>query len=469
MLFRVFRIFIKSNNVLGMKKIFLQSILFVSAAMVGLLTGCTSETKSETLSVSDAQITLLGDGSETQSVTILNAPGAVEVEALADWVKVSEIVDNVFTVSADPNDMGSERSTRIMLTSGKTSAEISVRQLAVDELGVHYRYMNDYRFAAMSPGGRYIGAVREEFTSDGEQGFIPAFLDTETGELTELPIIRTSACNIQGFSTVTDDGKMFVFNANNTNSGIIDIEGNLTFPEEIKDSGLDMDGRRPVVSAVSTDGSIWVGYQFRNVGGYIYRPVVFENGTPRLLPMPETDSNGNDWTVNGAGMIACGCSADGKIIYGTEFGEFLCMVYWTAEDNYSTPRWVSQENSFFCANDNTCISPNGEWLAGLTGTADAYSGGFYNLKEQKFYPADGTPIGVTDDGFGFTTGAQVVDIVNNTSRSAASWIQDNYGISISSGSIEYMTADGRCLMGSRTEMGGIGELIFRWFIYKDAE
>ena len=87
----------------------------------------------------------------------------------------------------------------------------------------------------MSPNGRWIGAVREEFTEDGEQGFIPAFIDTETNELFELPIIRTSACNIQGINCVSNAAQMFVFNANATASGLIDLDGTLTFPQALED------------------------------------------------------------------------------------------------------------------------------------------------------------------------------------------------------------------------------------------
>lgn len=463
-----------------MKKFLLQSILFVSAAVVGLLTGCTEPESQETISVSDSQVTLLGDGSETQAITILSAPGEVAAEAGASWLRVSDIVDNVLSISADPNDSGSERSSFIELTSGKAVVSIKVRQLAAEGSGVHFRYLNDYRFSAMSPNGRWIGAVREEFTDDGEQGFIPAFIDTETNELFELPIIRTSACNIQGINCVSNDGKMFVFNANATSSGIIDLEGNLTFPQGLEDTeDINWNDRVPDINATSEDGSIWVGYQFRNVLGYTYHPVIVENGVPRLLPMPETDYAGHPWSENINGIIVHGCSADASIIYGMDMGYANGAVYWTKADNYAEAHWVKKAddiqddgedvnivNGVLGNGFTTAISPNGEWLAvdgGFVRFVDGYTDGIV-------YPASGLSMGATNDGIGFTQSG-VVDIVNNASLgSTAEWVSAQYdGISYSGGWIEFQSADGRCLKGTREETGNSSTVHYGWYIFRDVQ
>ena len=442
---------------------FLQGTL-VGAVAVAMLAGCTTDVteKKGYISISDSQITLLGNGSEAQMVTILDAPGEITVETGASWLHTSDIVDNVLSVTADPNDAASDRSTEIRLTSGEATATIKVRQLGADALGVHYRYLNDYRFSAISPNGRWIGAIREEFTDDGEQGFIPAVIDTETNELTEFEIIRTSACNIQDLNCVSNDGKMFVFNSNHTSTGIIDLRtGELSFPKGLENTEeINWNGRIPDITATSEDASIWVGYQFRNALGFLYRPVMVVNGEPQLLPMPETDAQGRSWPENYNGLICQGISPDGKVIWASDYGsDNGGTVYWTAEDNYSTPHWLTDENGNITGGGFS-FSPNCELVS--------VGGKTYNLADGSEYPYGVSSI--SNDGWGFS-GNSVVNVFSGATMPMSEWISENFeGLTLPGDCIvSRLSTDGRVLSGIRPEQGVVQTKIFGWYAFKDVQ
>ena len=79
---------------------------------------------------------------------------------------------------------------------------------------------------------------------------------------------------------------------------------------------------------------------------------------------------------------------------------------------------------------------------------------------------------VTDDGIGFigigtlgiSSGA-VYDLNTGTDLgSTQDWVYDNYGIIIPAGYINYVSADGRFVLGTKAESSAMGVSFINWYI-----
>ena len=141
--------------------------------------------------------------------------------------------------------------------------------------------------------------------------------------------------------------------------------------------------------------------------------------------------------------------------YGSDNGG---TVYWTAEDNYSTPHWLTDENGNITGGGFS-FSPNCELVS--------VGGKTYNLTDDSEYPYGVSSL--TDDGWG-CSGESVVKVFSGATMPMSEWISENFsGISIPSGSVSRLSTDGRVLSGTRQEQGSIQTKIFDWYIFKDVQ
>ena len=161
----------------------------------------------------------------------------------------------------------------------------------------------------------------------------------------------------------------------------------------------------PRVSRTSSDGRYWAGY----VGddSAVYHPVLWTDGVPEILPMPEKNFRGYDFFN---GIMARGISADGSIIYGSTWeNDDFGMVYWKKEGGewkspmpartctgYIRRYWRTESSNGIIlvptadsACRMTCASPNGRWLASTYRTETLNEEGTGIVKEQ--WPAFTTP------------------------------------------------------------------------------
>ena len=101
---------------------------------------------------------------------------------------------------------------------------------------------------------------------------------------------------------MTDQGVLFINLGMTGECLMIDLDGNASFVERI-------DGCEswPHVSRTSEDGRYWVGYVTERKG--FYRPVLWTDGVPELLPMPEKNYRDEDFTT---GILGRGISNDGS-------------------------------------------------------------------------------------------------------------------------------------------------------------
>ena len=208
--------------------------------------------------------------------------------------------------------------------------------------------------------------------------------------------------------------------------------------------------------------------------------------------------------------MARGISANGEVIYGTSWENWdFGMLYWINNGtNTTAPKWVGHDvkevweetmkmsdgteytthlvNGLICEAQLTKISPNGKWIASSYRTetpADdrmsvvmTQTAAFYNTEtETTTIVSDyGESVGVhvTDDGIGFigigTLGISsgvVYDLNTGTDLgSTQDWVYDNYGIIIPAGYINYVSADGRFVLGTKAESSVGGVSFINWYI-----
>ena len=211
------------------------------------------------------------------------------------------------------------------------------------------------------------------------------------------------------------------------------------------------------------------------------------------------------------GGMARGISANGEIIYGTSWeNSDFGMLYWVNNgENTEEPRWVGEDvrevteitmqmgdgteyithkvYGCVCTANNTNISPNGKWIATSYRTEEpaedrislltTQTAAFYNTETETTTIVndygESTGLHVTDDGIAFIgigslgiTSCHVYDLNTGTDLgSMADWVYDTYGIIISDiGFVNYVTPDGKYLIGSMPVASAGGTTYVSWYI-----
>ncbi|HIW96862.1 MAG TPA: BACON domain-containing protein [Candidatus Tidjanibacter gallistercoris] len=454
--------------------------IFFAVAGTMLFAACGTEESQEKhyIKLSDAVCTFTADGTDAFAINVRSNPGW-SAESGASWVKVTDMSENTLTVSVEPNTEV-ERSTEILLTAGAATATIDVYQLGVDGMNARYRLLDDLNSAMISPNGRYVGGYYIGAV-DNEMDYTAVIIDLETDERIEFGPYPESLLGMDAASAMTDQGILYVSDFVNGGCIAFDLTGDYFRPESLP-GGYGA----TVISGVSEDGSILVGYSDATPNGYIYGPLKFVNGEGQELPLPEKNFRDEEWW---AGVLARGISADGTVIYGTSWEDYdYGMVWWDEAGNVD---WVGSDvrkvtpikredatgklvdynlvDGVICWNNQTQVSPNGEWIAGTFRT-EAFNESD-NSVLQSNYPAffnteTGTTtvfdeyggyvaLHVTNDGMG-VIGPQslgvyncvMVDLESKTVMGPMSqWIQDNYGILVETGVLLYVTPDNEKLFG----------------------
>lgn len=278
------------------------------------LPSCNTDEEEHYLRVSGDSYTFDGDGLETYKISV-NATSAWSYTVEGDWVIESAKDDTSLTIGAKPNNLASERSAKITLIAGKQTQIVSLHQRQADAEGARYRAIDDFTPAVMSPGGIYVGGVIVLAQGNGSQ-YTPVIIEMATGKRTEHP--ATSA-KISA-RAITDQGIFSVSSPSTTSSTLYKPDGTSYYPTT-------PDGFNPAtVEAVSVSGNIMVGYAY-NKATHMYSALKWTGDQVEILESPELNGWGQPQFL---GVMARGCSADGSIIYGTEW-DAASPVYWTAD------------------------------------------------------------------------------------------------------------------------------------------
>ncbi len=425
----------------------------------------------------------------------IDATPAWEAEQSASWIEIVDRTDSSITIGVSDNDLDEERTGKVLITAGNASAEIVIVQLPHENDSPLYTDYGRYpKEARMSPSGRYVVGIRHEVQPDNTFLLYPTFHDLQTGDVTVVGPISNTQFAFQKVHAVTDQGVAFIYESRNVTVGV-SIDGDV-FELDLPDGY--MGGAN--VQGCSADGRIWVGYATKTTG--VINPIIWEDGVPRELEKPELNYRGD---APAKQVMARGCSADGSIIYGTQWDNFTTgMIYWKdgKVENVGKDIYRVHEEDVFnagsdelvkanlvdgmrCTAELTKMSAGGRWIAGMFQKEFANEEGMqYSEKYPAFYNTetettivledeiDCKGVAVTDDGIAIVsigtsamTSGYVVDL--NTGANLGdclSWLRDKYGIILTQGYIIQFTPDMNVVFGRRMTESAQGVGFCTWSV-----
>lgn len=234
-------------------------------------------------------------------------------ESMNDWIDVVKDGDTLY-ISTEMNATKEMRSGKVLVSSDAESCEIMIEQMGAGYAG-KFADLTDIADAAMSRNGKYILGIQ----ANPQGGSVPVVIDMYSGKRTEL----TEASGYTSAMSISDDASVAALIDYSNMKSVVFSDGVLLEPQV-------PDGyKTPMVSAVSSDGSVWVGYA-QNISTYGQVPFKWINGEPVVLESPEVSIYGNKSNSS----MARGCSADGNIIYGSEWSGGFGLIYWKDEKLY---------------------------------------------------------------------------------------------------------------------------------------
>lgn len=462
-----------------MKNIFFQSI--VVALSVFMLTACKQENvETHFVKIDYTEWTFNANQNQPFTISVRSNPQEWQITSYPSWLNIEQ-AGNELIITPEDNVEAAERNTIINISAGEANASITIRQLGDTGRDVTYRYLYELLNAVMSPSGKYVGGFYETLVGEEYQR-TAVIIDLATDERTEFGPYDSSLMGMDQSLIITDSGTLYI--SDNTNGGCTGFSlstGSYFIPEVIPNYG------QPTMQGATPDESVMVAYTNQNPDGLTYGAIKYVDGVPEPLRLPETGNFRNEEWFTGA--MPRGCSADGSIIYGTSWENYdYGMLYWDAEGN---PDWVGSdlrrvetvkvtgplgdEIDYNIADGMTCsaallqISPDGKWIAGNYRTEEVVDGqvvqheypAFFNTKTKtttvfEEYAGD-FAMGATNDGIGLigrnsgmgVTSGYLVDIESGANLGdMLSYVQENFGVTVTKGYINYISPDGNAIMGT---------------------
>lgn len=435
------------------------------------------------------------DDTAAVRINVKSSSSEWTVKADEDWIIVDERNENGVVVSVKNNDGEQWRSGSVIFTCGDASSSFSVEQMPFFFDGTFFEFSSTCIYPAVSPKGKYMASMRIDGPKENDlYEYIPTYVNVETGEVTECAPEK----DYELFAAISDDARVMVFNNAMQLWSKLVVDG-----EEVK-INLPENCSNPYIEAVSSDGSVMVGWMYVGLAGQgKYSPARWVNGEPEVLDAPETDLWGYELY---AGSYARGCSADGSVIYGGDaktagtiwwvdgkMKSIMDTEYYVLDKKIIEDSFGSFEISAFKGtqnySSNNCMSPNGKYLA--TQYQDfSWNGNSYDLT---YHPAvinietgkvdvffdltDGKMITVDNDGRCYGTNTTlgmgsplIFDMTAGTSESQIDWLLSEYGLNVSGNRhIWYVSEDNSTIFGVRVVGGGVGGLQFVPWYFKPAK
>lgn len=466
-----------------------RSLLF--AGLIALLVGCQAE-DIPAIRLSDAALTF--KGAENSPVVIkvyTSAPEPWEATAEASWVSITDVTSTSFAICVKDNESEEARVADVCIRAGKAENRVSVRQMGKDHTFARYRSYPNCEAVVMSPSGKYVGMYDYDWDENDNTVQYAIIIDVATDKKTVLGPYPRELYTFISVCCISDEGDLIIATENKGNY-------RFTLNEEIMEivppAGFT---KRPEISQVAVDGTM-VGWSGK--GGVSY-PFKWVNGEAIELPKPELNyRNGPIGDVQARGI-----SADGRIIYGTTWDNFdFGMIYW---DENGDVHYVGEDvrycrtvdrpkgdgtsvkynlcDGLWCTSTNTCVSPNGKYIAGTFrresmdeqgGIGEVNCPAFFNTETQKTVLFeelfDGCGVSATSDGLGFATnsslgptGGYVVDIEQGiVLGNTLDWIYANYGIRLQAGYILYMPDTKDRFLGAMMMTDGPALMGVNWYV-----
>lgn len=439
-----------------MKRIF--NYLFILMTATLAFTACDDDDEAPVAADKlETSITSYTFDSAEESVSVeINSNVEWECTAGISWLKVEKVDDSHAVISAEANPNVDIRQGEVTFMGGAEKVIIAIDQLGRKFNGRFEELQGCRNEAAMSWNGKYVIAVWSKGYDDSGMEIQTALkINTETGEREEIDL---NGLYCTGAVFISDDGNTFMLNDSGNMQCYMFKDGQRVDIPKLSDMPATA---LYFVQAASADGSIMVGYcSYYDQELWIgqYRPVRWVNGVPELLPMPETNVKGGELLT---GCMARGCSADGSIIYGSEWDDHGLMYWVNGELNFAGKDNIGEDGGFpIVDSNNYSISANGRFIA------TAYAGPDYShvpvyvdteTGKMGIIPniADGTSLSATDDGTIFVgegfmgpSKGSVYSVETGELRPLAEWLLSEKGVALSGDrQIHRVSQDGKVFWG----------------------
>lgn len=442
--------------------------IYTIAAVLVLLPACQKENTQQYLRISNLSYTFDNSGEDSIIVEVLSS-ATWTTESSEDWLKVTAVDEKTAVIKADKNETNDTRTAKVTFMADGMTAEFNAEQFNNKFEGMFQDFYN-MPLMHLSPSGVYAAGMDIIMTLDGAMQATPIIINTQTKEITKLE----TQDYFNEVHTISDNGKVLILCNGYQNDYRILVDGeefNPTLPEGYVNI-------RP--QAVNTDGTIIIGYATNKATGK-YMPIKWTNGEPEVLEIPEINGYGQP-LANGA--MARGCSADGSIIYGSEWDAFSA-IYWKDGKMIHYPSTFMGDNIHFVEKgefdftfnnyihksaDFKSASPDGKYIAASFKVGDMeYLPAVINTETEEVTVFDNIPSGngqcVDNNGRFYASGPSVsmgygyvVDLSTNEYKSLPDYLSETYGIYVANNRIAWDTnAEGTILCGGSaipTDLGG---------------
>ncbi len=433
------------------------------------------------LHTSTSNCTFDSSGEQAVLVKIETKGTAWEFENKANWLSVEKVDEETLKIRANESEEFSVRTAIIYIRSGEFTQEIKASQFPIESktdvldlpLGTG---------ACISRNFKHIAYITIEYDEDYNPIVTAVQRDLETGETKEIPVIENEyGSPFSAIVAISDDGETLLYGDYASTGSVIYKNGKattVTLPEGYN---------TPSVSNMSADGSIMVGYAYDD--NYKIFPIKWTNMVPEVLDHPKT-MLGNDIY---AGSLARGCSADGRVIYGSEWDQWS-VIYWIDEElHFPGEEFASKINidgfdyitALKLQAEKATISQNGRYIVCYYSQYSVLN--TFEVNEV-VYPAiidtetgdakifrnrvDASSSSVTNDGIIFaatpsygSTSSFVIDSNTGVDYSLSEWMQNNAGIAMDDKRIVYgISADGSAFFGQKITPTPFGTSNPFWYI-----
>lgn len=392
----------------------------------------------------------------------------------AGWLLAEKTVDEDgrqwLTVSVLENEEIEPRTASVILSAGTVSVNITFMQNGASFTGL-FEYLSEYPYTygvISSQNVKYVIGMKD---ADAEGYYIPEIINVETGERREL-----EATNEYDYAVaVSDEGDDYILNSRRYGGYAVYVDDQLvelTAPEGYKISGAAVEG-------MSGDGRVIVGALYSEESGTGRFPCKWVDGVCEILERPDSSAYG---TPTGAyGTLARDCSADGSVIYGTEWSSSsFALCFWRDGEMFYPGGDYAEMNGYLA--DRICktaeyggLSPNGKWLAARfeNGTYPVIiNTDTYEVNILKDISSDMTGMTCSDDGLLFAaspsmgcTSGHVIDPVAGTCVSTQEYFKTEYGLNLSSGLIISKVSDDKTRYFGYQAGYGTGGLFSVTYLY----
>lgn len=279
------------------------------------------------LDLSISSYVFRNDGNDSVAVRVYTNLDEWTVDTDCDYLSISKIGTDSVVIKSAANESEQERNASVIFSSGDIKTVMEVVQMPKTFNGV-FKHLPITSRGAMSRNGKWYVYVDVSLI-DNE--WVPKAykIDLKNDVTTEIDLPQNpNSSYYNSVYAVSDDGESIIFADEGGYDSDIYCNGNL-IPLSIP-SGY----TSKYLTNFSSDATIAVGSC--KMGDRWY-PFKWVNGEPVALEYPETDLFGK---TAGFHVYVRGCSADGSVIYGSEW-RHKGVMYWKNEKLFN----IGMDNS----------------------------------------------------------------------------------------------------------------------------